>query len=68
MVIDKTGLDGYYDINLLIRPTADATEKLPDAESFIAAIESQLGLRLQKEIAPVNTLIVDHIDTTPTPN
>jgi uncharacterized protein (TIGR03435 family) len=35
---------------------------------FIAALESQLGLTLQRETAPMNTLIVDHIDTTPTPN
>ena len=75
MVIDKTGLDGYYDINLLIKPDvggsasgADATARLPDAELFIAALESQLGLTLQKETEPVNTLIVDHIDTTPAPD
>src|SRR3569833_307309 len=60
MVIDNTGLDGYYDINLLIKPDARATEKLPDPEMFIAALESQLGLTLEKETAPVNTLIVDH--------
>ncbi len=68
MVIDNTGLEGYYDINLLMKPDPDATGKLPDAETFVAALESQLGLVLQKETSPVNTLIVDHIDTTPTPN
>ncbi|HEY4084301.1 MAG TPA: TIGR03435 family protein, partial [Bryobacteraceae bacterium] len=71
MVLDNTGLDGYYDINLLIKPDAgapDATGKPPDAEMFIAALESQLGLTLQKETTPVNTLIVDHVDTTPAPN
>ena len=68
MVIDNTGLDGYYDINLLIKPGAAATGQLPYAEMFTDALESQLGLTLQKETAPVKTLIVDHIDTTPTPN
>jgi uncharacterized protein (TIGR03435 family) len=69
MVVDETGLDGYYDINLLIKPDpVDTTRKSPDAEIFIDAIASQLGLTLQKQTAPVNTLIVDRIDTTPTPN
>jgi uncharacterized protein (TIGR03435 family) len=68
MVIDDTELDGYHDINMLIKPAADATGNLPDAEMFITALESQLGLTLQKETAPVKTLIVDHIETTPTPN
>jgi uncharacterized protein (TIGR03435 family) len=68
MVIDHTGLDGYYDINLLIQPEPDATGRLPDGEAFTAALESQLGLTVQKETAPVNTLIVDHIDTTLTSN
>ncbi|HVW09328.1 MAG TPA: TIGR03435 family protein [Bryobacteraceae bacterium] len=67
LVIDQTGLDGYYDINLRI-PASDSAERLPDAEMFIDAIESQLGLTLQKQTAPVKTLIVDHIDTVPTPN
>ncbi|HEY3841309.1 MAG TPA: TIGR03435 family protein [Bryobacteraceae bacterium] len=75
MVVDETGLDGYYDITLLIKPdpgvpasAADAIRKSPDAEMTIDALASQLGLSLQKQTAPVNTLIVDHIDTRPTPN
>jgi len=75
MVMDGTGLDGYYDINLLIKrgigesaSAADTAGKLPDGEMFAAAMEAQLGLTLQKQTAPVNTLIVDRIDTVPTPN
>ncbi|HVY93119.1 MAG TPA: TIGR03435 family protein [Bryobacteraceae bacterium] len=67
LVLDGTGLDGYYDINLRIS-AADTGGKLPDAEMFVDAIESQLGLTLEKHPAPVNTLVVDHIDTTPAPD
>ncbi len=65
MVVDETGLDGYYDLNLQIKPDAGTP---PDAEMFIDALASQLGLTLQKQTAPVNTLIVDRIDTSPVPN
>jgi uncharacterized protein (TIGR03435 family) len=58
-VIDKTGLPGAYDFTL--RWTND-TEQNPDVEAppdLFAAIEEQLGLRLRKSKAQVDTLFVD---------
>jgi uncharacterized protein (TIGR03435 family) len=75
-VIDQTGLTGLYNYSLDIN--AFVTEETlksansgppPDAPSIIAqAIRQQLGLRVDAKKAPVEMLIVDHIEKTPTDN
>ncbi|HEX3879932.1 MAG TPA: TIGR03435 family protein [Bryobacteraceae bacterium] len=40
-------------------------EPLPDLAS---ALQAQLGLKLQSKKAPVDVLIVDHVEKTPTVN
>src|SRR5581483_11467488 len=57
-VIDKTALDGKYDYDVLF-----ARENKPDdqAPSLPAAIQS-LGLKLERSKAPVEVLVVDHIE------
>jgi uncharacterized protein (TIGR03435 family) len=40
-------------------------EPLPD---LAAALQSQLGLKLQSKKAPVEVLIVDHLEKAPTVN
>jgi uncharacterized protein (TIGR03435 family) len=54
-VVDRTGLKGRFDIDL--EWTA----------SMAAALEEQLGLRLQPEVGPVQVTIVDRIEP-PTPD
>jgi uncharacterized protein (TIGR03435 family) len=58
-VIDKTGLDGFYDIHLNY-----ATEDgLPDGgASIFAALQEELGLKLETRKAPVDVLVIDHVD------
>jgi uncharacterized protein (TIGR03435 family) len=74
VVVDKTGLDGYYDINLFIPPppeadsAADSGGKLPDMQTFSDALEKQLGLRVEKRTAPIAMLIIDHLETVPAEN
>jgi uncharacterized protein (TIGR03435 family) len=58
-VVDKTGLDGYYDIQLSY---AD-DDNLPDlGASLFAAIEEQLGLKLEAHKGPVDVLVIDHVE------
>ncbi len=59
IVQDKTGLDGYYDVALEWDP-----EQAPDSSepSIFAALQEQLGLRLESQRGPVEILIVDRAE------
>lgn len=70
-VIDKTGLEGLYDFDLLWTPedVAEAHSGSNDkglgeplAPSIFTAIQEQLGLRLFATKAQVKAVIVDHIE------
>ncbi len=56
VVIDKTGLEGSYDCE------ATWSREGGGGESFFTAIEDQMGLKLQPEKAPVEVLVIDHIE------
>jgi uncharacterized protein (TIGR03435 family) len=58
--IDKTGLAGVYDANL----TWNDSEEGP---SLFTAIQEQLGLKLESTKAPVDVLVIDHVER-PTPD
>jgi uncharacterized protein (TIGR03435 family) len=70
IVEDKTGLKSKYDIEL--RWTDDATASMgpPDGRpasdssgpSIFTAIQEQLGLKLDSQRAPVDVLVIDHIE------
>jgi len=60
-VVDKTGLDGAFDFTL------DWTTE-PDGVSIFVALQEQLGLKLEARKGPVELLIVDHVEKTPTDN
>jgi uncharacterized protein (TIGR03435 family) len=78
MLLDQTGLTGYYNINMFITPdaagignspdTGARTPVMPDAEGFVNALETQLGLTLEKQAAPVRVLVIDHLETVPAEN
>ena len=66
-VIDKTGIEGLFDIYLDIppepRPADDATG--PDPERTLAAIKAalrKLGLRLEAAKAAGKFLVIDHVE------
>ena len=68
-VLDRTGLDGSFDIDLTYsadNPVVD-TSNAPNAPSLITALREQLGLRLESTKAPVEVLVIDHVEL-PTPN
>ena len=73
-VVDQTGLSGRFDFTLkwtpdefqfgsfatgLPRPQADAPDAPPP---LTTAIEQQLGLKLDGAKAPVEVLIIDHVE------
>jgi uncharacterized protein (TIGR03435 family) len=79
VVIDKTGLTGYFDISLNYTPTPDQMPQGPpppgaapppidpDGPSLFTAIQEQLGLKLQDQRGPVEVLVIDSINQ-PTEN
>lgn len=69
-VIDKTGLDGTFDIHMVW--TADPPNSVgnPDfsgGPSIFTALREQLGLKLETGTGPAEMLIIDHIEK-PSPN
>jgi len=61
IVVDKTGLTGYYDIDLKWTPDEDLVAGATGASLF-TALEEQLGLKLVSAKAPVDVLVVDHVE------
>ncbi|WP_263384655.1 TIGR03435 family protein [Granulicella arctica] len=64
-VVDHTGLSGTFNVDLTYAPDSSTDTDLP---SFFTALEEQLGLRLKPEKVSVDTLVIDHVDETPTSN
>ena len=65
-VIDRTGLTGPYDLDLQWTPDPAAAGGPPqapagpgDGASLFAAIQEQLGLKLEAKRAPVEVLVID---------
>jgi bla regulator protein blaR1 len=69
LLLDKTGLRGRYSFKLHWTPhiyTPPGTPK-PSGPSLFAALREQLGLKIVSGKAPVNILVIEHIER-PTPN
>jgi uncharacterized protein (TIGR03435 family) len=65
-VVDATGLTGKYDIALFWDMTGSSD---PDAGPTLeAALQSQLGLKLESKKGPVDIVVVDHAEKVPTEN
>jgi len=58
VVIDRTGLAGRFDVELDWSPDQSATDK----PSVFAAVQEQLGLKLESQRAPVDVLVIDHVE------
>ena len=71
-VIDKTGLNGVYDIDVTYfvgRADADGEPVADDVgSSFEKALQVQLGLKLDAKKAPVEMIVIDHLERTPIGN
>ena len=67
IVLDKTGLTSYYDIDLKWTPDGSPTNDPSAPPDLFSAIQEQLGLKLVPSKAPVDVLVVDHVER-PTEN
>jgi bla regulator protein BlaR1 len=56
-VLNETGLKGLYDFNLHWTP--DASQPSGEIET---ALQQQLGLKLEPKTAPMQILVIDHIE------
>jgi uncharacterized protein (TIGR03435 family) len=65
-VVDKTGLTGNYDFTLRFAPAMEATSDSQDPSIF-TAVQEQLGLTLELSKAPLDVLVIDHLEK-PTEN
>jgi uncharacterized protein (TIGR03435 family) len=63
IVIDRTGLEGRFDIDLEWSPDQAASDK----PSIFTAVQEQLGLKLEPTKGPVDVLVIDHVEK-PTPD
>ena len=70
IVIDKTSLQGKYDLTLTWSPdnhsanftNASADNAAPLGPSIFTAVKEQLGLKMEATKAPVEVLVIDHIE------
>jgi uncharacterized protein (TIGR03435 family) len=69
--IDATALKGKYDFAITYAPDSVNGAAAPDVDALpdiFAAIQSQLGLRLEPKKGPVEMIVIDRIEKTPTEN
>jgi uncharacterized protein (TIGR03435 family) len=68
-VLDRTGLTGKYDffieftpmINGPLPPGANFTPD-PNGPTFLEALKEQLGIKLESQTGPVDSIVVDHVE------
>jgi len=68
-VVDETRLTGRYDFNLTWTPDDSAAATAGSAASGVAqgpslftAVQEQLGLKLEPVKAPVDVVVIDHLE------
>lgn len=68
VVVDRTDLKGFYDFTLTWTPDdvnasgAGSTPEDASAPPLVTALQEQLGLKLERIKAPVQVLVVDHVE------
>jgi len=67
-VVDRTGLDGLYEIKLDFAPAQNPPTDGSESPSLFTALQEQLGLRLDSQKAPFDMIVIDHAEKFPTEN
>jgi uncharacterized protein (TIGR03435 family) len=68
-VVDATGLTGKYDF--VVSWSFDAMQPNAPGDSgpsIFAAVQEQLGLKLESKKVPVDMVVIDHIERVPAEN
>jgi uncharacterized protein (TIGR03435 family) len=58
IVVDRTGLQGGFAIDLEWSPDQTASDK----SAIFTAVQEQLGLKLESTRGPVDVLVIDHVE------
>ena len=66
-VVDLTELKGVYDLTMDWTPDEAAAADAV-APTLLTALQQQLGLKLQPQKAPIEVLVVDHLERVPVEN
>jgi len=69
-ILDRTGLDGFYDLKLEWTPDDGRAVPATDnpGPSLYSAVQEQLGLKLEARKGPVEVIVVDHAEKVPADN
>ena len=69
-VSDATGLKGRYDftLNWVMDGPGYSADDLALGPTIFGALQEQVGLKLEQKKGPVDVLVVDRIEKTPTGN
>jgi uncharacterized protein (TIGR03435 family) len=68
-VTDMMGLHGLYDFNFRYSPASlGIGPDTGNAPTLFAAVQNDLGLRLEKKKAPIDVFVVDHVEKVPAEN
>jgi uncharacterized protein (TIGR03435 family) len=70
-VVDQTGLSGTFDFKLDWTPAARTAETSPDpsgGQTVFDAVETQLGLKLERRKLPLPVIVVDRVERVPVEN
>jgi uncharacterized protein (TIGR03435 family) len=67
-VLDMTGLQGHFEVDLSWSPDDAPADELVDGLPIRDAIQKQLGLKLEARKGPVDTLVIDKANQTPIGN
>jgi uncharacterized protein (TIGR03435 family) len=77
-VVDETGLADAFDFTFNLSPylldpetglpILDSTGRIDEESAYIRALPGQLGLRLEPKMAPLDVMVIDHIEKDPTAN
>ena len=61
-VLNRTQLDGRYEFTLRAAFAGSTSASPDDPPTIFTALQEQLGLRLDSQRAPLDTLVIDHIE------
>ncbi len=70
-VVDKTGIQGMYDVDLKFAPQDGPLKDDPrfsNLSNIFTAVQEQFGLKLVPQKVAIDTLVVDHVDRIPAEN
>ena len=73
LVVDRTGLDGFFEVQLEWAPDTgvsptDPAAPPPDRPSLFAEVQEQLGLQLEGRRGPLEVVVIQSASREPEPN